>query len=89
MPMNEDDQSRSQQEPVVGFWKSRTGIALIVFLGIAGLVLSYEHRDHIFSEYGVLVVLLVLCVGVHFFLHGGHGGHGGDGNRDHDSNGGT
>jgi hypothetical protein len=26
-----------------------------------------------------LVLLLGVCGGMHFFMHGGHGGHGGDG----------
>jgi hypothetical protein len=25
-----------------------------------------------------LVLFLGVCVGMHFFMHGGHGGHGGD-----------
>lgn len=87
--MNDHDRSSHQPEPS-GFWKSRTGIALIAFLIIAGLLLAYEHRVHIFfSGYGVLIVLLTLCVGMHLFMHGGHGGHGGHGDGDGDSNGGA
>lgn len=59
--------------------KLRLGTVLIAFLAIAGLLLVYEHRVHIFTGNGVLITLLVLCVGMHFFMHGGHGGHGGHG----------
>ena len=82
--MNDHDQSRHQPEPVSGFWRSRTGIALIAFLSVAGLLLAYEHRVHIFSGYGVLIVLLALCVGMHLFMHGSHGGPGGHGGGDRD-----
>ncbi|MEQ8356307.1 MAG: DUF2933 domain-containing protein [Kiloniellaceae bacterium] len=63
------------------FWKSRSGMVLIAFLAVAGLLLVYEHRVHVFTGNGILIALLVLCVGMHFFMHGGHGGHGGGGNR--------
>ena len=59
-----------------GFWRSRIGIALIVFLAVTAFLLVYEHRAHLLSGSGFLLVLLVLCVGMHFFMHGGHGGHG-------------
>lgn len=58
------------------FWRSRAGIYLIVALVISGLLLGYEHRVHLLSS-GLLIWLpLFLCVGMHFFMHGGHGGHG-------------
>ncbi|MGE0651574.1 MAG: DUF2933 domain-containing protein [Alphaproteobacteria bacterium] len=59
--------------------KLRLGTVLIGFLAIAGLLLLYEHRVHVFTGNGILITLLVLCVGMHFFMHGGHGGHGGHG----------
>lgn len=76
--MSGDDHSRHHRQPSGGFWRSRTGIVLIAFLAVAGLLLAYEHRVHIFTGNGVLIALLVLCVGMHLFMHGGHGGHGGD-----------
>lgn len=61
------------------FWKSRAGLYLIVALVLGGLLLGYEHRVHIFAS-GLLIWLpLLICVGMHFFMHGGHGGHGGHG----------
>ncbi len=77
--MSDHDRSSHQPEPS-GFWKSRTGVVLIAFLAVAGLLLAYEHRVHIFSGYGVLIVLLTLCIGMHLFMHGGHGGGDGDSN---------
>ena len=74
--MSDHDESRHQPEPS-GFWKSRTGFALVAFLSVVGLLLIYEHRAHLFTGNGVLIALLALCVGIHLFMHGGHGGHGG------------
>jgi len=37
-------------------------------------LLGYEHRVHLFVGNGLLVLLLLGCVGMHFFMHGGHGG---------------
>ncbi len=63
------------------FWKSRAGIYLIFALILGGLLLGYEHRVHILGS-GLLIWLpLLLCVGMHFFMHRGHGGHGGHGGR--------
>ena len=54
------------------FLRSRTGVALIVFLGIAAFFLITEHSAHLF---GVLpFALLLLCPLMHLFMHGGHGG---------------
>jgi hypothetical protein len=61
--------------------KLRLGTVLIGFLAVAGLLLVYEHRVHVFTGNGVLITLLVLCVGMHFFMHGGHGGHGDGGKQ--------
>lgn len=34
-----------------------------------------------FSQYGFAAIMLLVCLGSHFFMHrgGGHGGHGGQG----------
>ena len=64
-----------------GFFASlrfRYGLGLLVFLAIAGFFLWEEHEAHILG-YLPLVLLLGVCGGMHFFMHGGHGGHGGDG----------
>lgn len=68
-------------EPKGSFWKSRTGVTLLVFLGVAALLLGWEHRVHLFAGDAFAVLLLVGCVVMHLFMHGGHGGHGGGGNR--------
>jgi hypothetical protein len=75
----EDDTMRSTPETVgqPSFWKSRTGISLIIFLSLAALLLGFEHRVHIFVGDGFLALLLLGCVVMHLFMHGGHGGHGG------------
>lgn len=62
------------------FLRSRAGTILIAFLAVAGFLLVYEHRAHIFSGNGVLIALLAVCIGMHLFMHHGHGG--GDGGTD-------
>ena len=69
--MNRDEPTRPPS-----FWRSRAGIYLIVALAGGGLLLGYEPRVHLLGS-GLLIWLpLLLCVGMHFFMHGGHGGHG-------------
>ncbi|MBF6613035.1 MAG: DUF2933 domain-containing protein [Chloroflexi bacterium] len=53
------------------FIQSRTGLVLIVFLAIAGFFLVTEHTAHLFGLWPF--AFLFLCVGMHFFMHGGHG----------------
>ena len=56
------------------FLRSRAGIALFVFLAIAAFYLVTEHTAHF---YGLLpFALLLACLLMHLFMHGGHGGHG-------------
>lgn len=71
-----DEEHTSESSPQ-RFWRSRTGMILIAFLAVAALLIGYEHRVHVFTGNGVLIALLALCVGMHFFMHGGHGGNGG------------
>ena len=73
--MNEHSSDKGTQN--TGFWKSRTGLALIVFFAVAALLLGYEHRVHLFAGGTFTVLLLLSCVVMHFFMHGSHGGHGG------------
>ncbi|GIL02592.1 MAG: hypothetical protein BroJett030_24910 [Alphaproteobacteria bacterium] len=69
-------------EPQQGsFWRSRTGIALLVFLATAALLLAYEHRVHLFAGNPGIGLLLAAYVVVHLFMHGGHGGQGNGGGR--------
>jgi hypothetical protein len=58
-----------------GFWTSKTGIALCVFVAIAALFLILEHRAHALQW--LPYALLLACPLLHLFMHGGHGGHGG------------
>lgn len=71
---HQDDTPRSSGK---GFWKSRTGLGLLIAFGIGALLLGFEHRVHIFAGNGFLVLLLLGCVVMHLFMHRGHGGHGG------------
>ena len=62
-----------------GAMKSRTNIALIVFLVIAAVFLVTEHRAHLSGWIPYWPYLLLLaCPLMHLFMHGGHG-HGGHG----------
>lgn len=54
------------------FWRSRTGMALLVFLGFAGTLLVAEHWAHLAGVLPLLLPLL-LCGLMHLFMHGGHG----------------
>ena len=56
-------------------FRTRGGIALLVFLAVAGFYLATEHTAHLL---GALPFLLFLaCPLMHLFMHHGHGGHGG------------
>lgn len=57
-----------------GFWRSRTGLVLLGFPGIAGFFLFTEHRAHLLGA--LPYVLLLLCPFLRFFGQGGHGGAG-------------
>jgi len=76
--MEEMQKEKSQSS---SFWSSRAGRVALAFLIIVGLLMAYEHRIHLFTGNGLLVLLLFACVGVHLFMHGGHGGHGGHGSN--------
>ena len=49
--------------------RSRSGIALVAFLGIVGFFLVTEHTAHVF---GFLPYLLLLACPLMHFLHRGH-----------------
>tara|TARA_R100001369_G_scaffold65362_1_gene92533 strand:+ start:462 stop:707 length:246 start_codon:yes stop_codon:yes gene_type:complete len=78
MTKQHQDEDNHHDNHEKGFWKSRTGIYLLIALGIGAFLLAFEHRVHIFGGNGFLALLLLGCVVMHFFMHGGHGGHGGD-----------
>ena len=79
--MEEHDHAAHEQSPDPNFWRSRTGIALIVFFVIAAILLGYEHRVHIFGSNSGSFLFLFAWIGMHFFMHRGHGGHGGHGSH--------
>ena len=74
-------QHKHESDKVDGM-KSRTNIALVVFLVIAGFFLVAEHRAHLSAWIPYWPYLLVLaCPLIHLFMHGGHG-HGGHGTNE-------
>lgn len=75
--MKHHDHTAQEPTPAASFWRSRAGLTLIVFLAVAALLLGYEHRLHLFAAGMFPAVLLLGCVVMHFFMHGGHGGDGG------------
>ena len=64
-----DPESRSHSPPE----NSRFKWVLIAFTAIAGYFLITEHRAHVI-EY-LPVALLLGCLFLHKFMHGGHGQH--------------
>ena len=75
--MSQHDHAERESKPTASLHTSRAGIALLVLLAIAGVLLFTEHRAHVF---GVgLFVLLLACPLLHVFMHGGHEGHSGNG----------
>lgn len=77
----ETQAAKPQDTHTPSFWKSRAGIYVIVALVLTGLLLGYEHRVHIFVSDWILWLPLLICVGMHLFMHGGHGGHGSGGEK--------
>lgn len=64
------------------FLNTPSGLTLCIFLAVAGVFLWVEHRGHVLGALPLLLPLLI-CIGMHFFMHRGHGGHGGQsGDRD-------
>lgn len=59
-----------QRNGVIGFLRSRTGLVLLGFLGVAAFYLATEHTAHLFSV--MPFALLLLCPLMHLFMHGGH-----------------
>jgi hypothetical protein len=67
---------RSQRQPPE---QSRFKWVLIAFFLIAGYFLITEHRAHV-VEY-LPIALLLGCLFLHGFMHGGHGKHGAHGHH--------
>jgi hypothetical protein len=74
-----DHANHHQERPQRSFLTSRATLVLLGFGVIAGALLFTEHRAHVL---GALIYLpLLLCLGMHFFMHSGHGGHAGHGSH--------
>ena len=76
------DRPTEQGQPF-SFWRSRSGKYLIVGAALGGLLLAYDKRPQLLSVDWLLWLPLLICVGMHFFMHGGHG-HGRRGPEDRD-----
>jgi hypothetical protein len=68
-----DHHHMTSDQPAGSFWKSKSGLALIVFLAIALFYLYTEHRAHLFGALPYL--LLLACPLMHVFMHRGHSKH--------------
>ena len=58
------------------FLNTPVGFALCVFLAVGAVFLWLDRRAHVFGALPLILPLLI-CVGIHFFMHRGHGGYGG------------
>lgn len=86
--MNNRDHSKHQAQPRRSFWLSHTGMVVMGFLSIAAVLLIFEHRIHILTETGILIILLSVCIGMHLFMHRKHGNPDiGDARKDHSDHG--
>ncbi|WP_443690679.1 DUF2933 domain-containing protein [Pseudomonas sp.] len=58
------------------FWRSKTGVVLIMLVAIGAFYLVREHFSHL-SPYLTYLPYLILfaCPLMHIFGHGGHGQH--------------
>jgi|GEM_PF-415580 len=63
--------------------RGRYWLPISVFAVAIGYYLYYEHRAHIPGDYIFAIFFLVICGGMHFFMHGGHGHNHGPERDDH------
>lgn len=73
---------RPTHEPHPAYWKSPSGLALVVALVVGGFYLVTEHRAHLLGALPYL--FLLACPLMHLVMHKGHG-HGGQNRHRHDS----
>lgn len=52
------------------FWKLRTGVGLVIFLAVGLFFLREEHQAHILGALP-LILIVGVCLAMHFFMHGG------------------
>ena len=50
-------------------------VVAMMLVAFGALALGYEYRATILSSALIVWLPLLLCVGMHFFMHGGHGSH--------------
>jgi len=60
-------------------------LVLYATIGIITFFLITEHLAHLAGFFPLLLILL-LCMFMHMFVHGGHGGHGGSNDGSGDRN---
>lgn len=75
-PSPAEPKGDESQQPLL---KTPAGLAICVFLAAAGVLLVFEHRVHLLGAWPLL--FLLVCGGMHFFMHRGHGGHSGGGDE--------
>jgi len=82
---NHNHSSRDEHQPK----GRRYWWPVIAFAAAIGFLLLYEHRAHIPGNLVFAAGFLLLCGGMHLFMHGGHGAHGGHAGRRDDEDQGT
>ena len=55
------------------FLRTPAGLVLCILLAIGGVFLWLEHQAHILSVLPLFLPILI-CLGMHLFMHWGHGG---------------
>ncbi|MCF6274970.1 MAG: DUF2933 domain-containing protein [Robiginitomaculum sp.] len=58
-----------------GIKRFRFWLPVSIFAVLIGVLLLFEHRSHIPNNLAFVALILGLCIGMHFFMHGTHGGH--------------
>ena len=66
-------------EKTGSWWRNRSNLALVAFLGIGGYFLWTEHQAHVIEA--LPWVLILGCLVMHLFMHGSHGHGDKDGDR--------
>lgn len=64
----------------IPWWRNPTKLPFAVFLAIGAYFLWAEHRAHVIEF--LPWTLILVCVGMHLFMHGGHGHGGSHGDSD-------
>jgi len=63
------DRRQTKQNQAFGsLWKLRTTTVLLAFLAIVGVLLTYEHRVHLFMGSEGLLGVLAVCIIMVFFI---------------------